>query len=384
MTVIWVLVFLAILIGCGYLSLRFFSRLSDVEMVAAMCWGFKAKRFELVLTWCMVYLIAFVFVFALLQKPFLPWTMNFSHEGGLLGYAVNDEHAKFYDPEQKEYVDYKISSPLPTAGRFDETFDVVAIYRPFLSGYYQNIELQGLWVSLLFIFVAALGLGLMYLTMYGLAGEYIAKTHLVQELSHKLILGRFKELTGVPFSQALIGVSLFIVLSTWIGTSMVNRITRDYAERFSEAQKDLKKEVMANVKPGKILQGRLINRIEDFEKIYGDRDHIHTQKRDDRAIHKTVYTIEFVRLTRYTPVYLRVAYLGEADDSRDMQTLDQFFPPRTSWSVSDIVAHKYAVEAQGADDLAFKVNDNYSVSLAEEQEGGEGDREQRVSLGPGL
>ena len=364
MTVIYGLIFLALLIGCAYLSLRFFSRLADVDMVAATCWGFKAKRFELVLTWCMVYLIAFVFVVSLLQKPFMLLTMNLSHEGGLLGYAVNGEYAKLYDPLRKEYVDYKISPPPAAAARFDETFEVVAIYRPFLSGYYQNIELQGLWLSLFFIFLAALGLGLMYLTQYGLAGAYIAKEHLAKELSHALILGRFREITGYPFFPVLTGIALFILASTWIGASMVNRITRSYAEQFSEARQGQKGDILANATPGRILRGRLINRMEDFQKIYGNR----STKQPDRTVLKTIYTIEFKNVVRYTPVYLQVAYLGEADGNPAMRALDRFFPPRTSWSIGKIVANDYAVDAQGPAELDFRVNENLSVSPVMEKE----------------
>lgn len=363
MTFIYGLLFVALLIGCAYLSLRFFSRLIDVDMVAAMSWGFKAKRFELVLTWCLFYLIAFVFVFALLQKPFMLLTMKLSHEGGLLGYAVNGEYGKLYDPRQKEYVGYQISPPPPAAARFNETFEVVALYRPFLSRHYQNVEAQGLWISIVFIFLSALGLVLTYVILYGLANAYVAKLHSGQELSHALILGRFKEITGFPFFPALAGVVLFILASTWIGASMVNRITRDYGELFSDARKNHTAEVLANAAPGRILRGRLINRIEDLQKVYGNRN----RKEPDRTILKTSYTIEFTKVVRYTPVYLRITYLGEPGSDPAMQALDRFFPPRTSWSISEIIANDYAADAQGPAELDFRVNENLGVSPVTEK-----------------
>ncbi|MBU0479917.1 MAG: hypothetical protein KKG47_02325 [Proteobacteria bacterium] len=362
-----ILLFLGFFFGTGYAALRFFSKLAGVNMTSAMIWGFKAKRFELVLNWGMFYLIAFVMTFALLQKPFMLLTMNVSHRGALLGYAINDETANLYDPLQDEYLSFRVlPSPPPAAERFDETFDVVALYRPFLSDYYQNIELQNIYLALFFMFLSALGLSLMYLIMYTLARAYSSEMKLKRDISHRIVLARFREVTGYRFSRVANSFVLIIILSSFIGGFMVNRITRGYEKEFLPAQEYFRSKIMETVAPEKVLLGRVIRRMFGHKKIYAqpERDSHDTS---DRTIPTITYTVEFPNMVKYTPVYLQITYIGDDESNPIIKKLNESFPPRTSTWNDVILASPEAMEPIDLPERNFRVNSDYSISLVMEE-----------------
>ncbi len=354
---------LSVMVGVGYGVLLLFSRLSGVSMTAAMCWGFRARHLELTIPWCIVYVIAFIMVMSVLQKPYTLWNLSRSHTGALLGYAMSDEDAKLYEPVEKQYATYRIIGTPPTARRFNETFRTVVLYRPYLSGEYHNALGEALWVSLFITFITSLAVVGLYMLTYAMADLYIKKTGLSLVLSHRLVLNNFTHLLGYSLSLVLAALALFVLVSSVAGGSMVNRITREYEERFAPMQEDLRREILSHVAPGKILKGMVINRVRDVQTIPGRRSA--TPPGDqDRHLPAATYTIEFKGLAKYVPVYLSIRYVGAPEAIPDRQRLDRLFPPEKSL-LSETQRDREPHEMR---ELDFLVNEDYSVSLVEEAE----------------
>lgn len=362
------LIVFLIFTGSGYLTLRFLSRLFGVDMVAAMCWGFRGDDIlAITVGWCLFYFIGFSFTATLLMKTATLWNINATHDAGLRGYMLNVDHAKLYDPRKREYVKYEIAQPQHAAGRFDKTFDLITVYRPYQSGPYQDIWMQNIWLSVFFTVVAALGLVMTYVLSYTLAGEYIRHLNLAQELSHALVLARFQEMTGYSFSLVLTVVLFLIILTSGIGGYLENRITNDYEEQFSETQKEFREEILYRVKPGMILRGRLVNRTEDQEKVT-DASSTDSDGKTEYSytyIDKTMYTVEFKGIIRSEPVYLLMTYFGKIGDIPDVQFLDRYFP-RLKSSLENTSASYITVDADGAGELDFLVKDDYSIAPVRE------------------
>lgn len=351
----------ALVAAGGYGTLLLFSRLTGVNMQQAICWGFRARHLELVLPWCIVYVIAFVMVMALLHKPYSLWNLNRSHTAALQGYAISHEDAKLYDPVEKRYAEYKMNSPLPAAVRFSETFNLLVLYKPAASGTYQNAQGESLWVSCIIIFFAFGGLILLYVITYGIAGLYIEKTGLSQTLSHRLVLNNFSQLTGYPFLAVLALFSLFVLVSAVAGGSLVNRITGEYEERFADQQEDLRHEILSRVAPGTVLKGLVVNRLRDYHKIYGRRD-LPPPDNEDRTVDMATYTIEFRGLARHVPVYLSIVYIGDPDAIPQRKLLDRMFVP----GKAGLFDTKSEREPREKRELDFLVNEDYSVTLQEQ------------------
>ena len=357
------LLFLGLLAGGAYYSLAFFSRLSGVNMHAAMAWGFKAKRFELVLTWVMFYLIGGVMLLVLLQKPFMLVTMAFSHEGGLLGYALDDsEHAILYDPGQANYAEKRMTPPPPAAESFTGTFEVVAFYRPFLSGYGQNLEFQNIYLALFLIFLAALGTVLTYVVMYALADAYNSKMHLGIELSHSMLGINFQTITGLRFTTVAAGFVSLIVLASLAGGLMVKYISRGYEQRLGETRDFFRSQIMETVSPGKILPGKVIRRLFNYQTIYAHPQQVDRGARD-RTVLTVTYTVEFRELTDHLPVYLSLSCMGDETANPIVAEINSSFPPLTSRWHDVVLSSPEAMVPRKKPVRHFKVNDDYTISL---------------------
>lgn len=354
---------LSLMVGIGYGVLLLFSRLSGVEMTAAMCWGFWARHLELTIPWCIVYVIAFIMVMSVLQKPYNLWNLSRSHTGVLLGYEMSGEEAKFFDPVEKQYTTSKMLNPPPAAKRFNETFRTVVLYRPYLSGAYHNAMGEALWVSLFVTFVASLFVVGLYLLTYAVADLYVKETGLSLVLSHRLVLNNFTHLLGYPLSLVLAALGLFVLVSSVAGGAMVNKITRDYEEQFAQVREDLRREILSRAAPGKILKGMVVNRVRDVTTVYGSRGATPPYDQDQHLPTAT-YAIEFKGLTKYFPVYLGMRYVGEPENIPDRKRLDRLFPPGKSL-LSETQRDREPRELR---ELDFLVNEDYSVSLVGEPE----------------
>ena len=180
-------------------------------------------------------------------------------------------------------------------------------------------------------------------------------------MSGALVFGRLREAMKFPTSPVLAGILFLIALFTWIGGSMVNRITREYEERFSDTQKELRERILSRVAPGAFLKGRLVNRYEGDASVRKSEP-VGEEGSQYESIPKTIYTVEFKDLVRSVPVYLSFAYVGSPENIPEVQSLDRFFPPRFTLSMEDLKAKTYAADVRGEIYLNFRVDGEYRVA----------------------
>jgi hypothetical protein len=362
-----------VLAASAYLVLRLFSRLFGADVLEIMAWQIRRKQFLWIGGWAFLFLVGFFPLLTLLQKPFVTATMVMTHEGALLGYAANDEEAKLYDPVQKEYKTCRVH-PVPRAARsFDETFETVAFYRPFLTAYTQNIDVQGFFVAVMMFIIAGLGFGILPLISYKMVEDYFQKTGRNPGLSLQTVLENCKAWTGWPLPVVVAAIVLFLVLSTIVCGYVMHRIRNGYEERFAATRQEFRNEIREHAAPGTVLQGRVINRMRDVETRTRPRNIGRTERlstnRENVVIKHSVYTIEFRNLLRYDPVYLRLTLTGDAQSNASMKRLDALFPPDDGPESEGLLARYEPRNARDARELEFVVNDDRSVSLAPEKQG---------------
>lgn len=111
--IIQIIIYLSLFLGVGYLLLKFFSKLSGVNMFKAIKWGFKAKRLELVLNLILFYFIAYIMFFVIITGPAFMLTAYVTQKGGLLGYQDENYIYKYYDPFENKYIPIKHYNPPP-------------------------------------------------------------------------------------------------------------------------------------------------------------------------------------------------------------------------------------------------------------------------------
>ncbi|MBN1596036.1 hypothetical protein JW933_08940 [candidate division FCPU426 bacterium] len=351
MKFLWPLAVLIILAAGAYYTLRFFTRLAEVDMLAALSWGFKARRFELVLTFFLFYIMAAVMYLAVAQRPLLILEVKNYHVGGLTGCRENEYLAKVYDPFQGKYIEYEHYTPPPAAGKFTETFEVVSFYKPFAASHYQNVQDLSLPVTLILIFIGTLGLVLMYLVLFALAGEYIKAGKVPNALTHAFIFSHFQKVTGLPFFKTLILLLAALAIISALSDTTVRGIMHRYREDYLQYQERMRGDILRKVSPRAIVRGRLLRRFHSLEKVYQRPNY--QDRRETRYYHVSHYTVEFNQLTQ-VPVYLELALCGEAGSNAAIQMLDTFFPDDK------------AVMPDEKKELDFMVNDDYSVSLWQE------------------
>ncbi len=351
-TIVSLFILLFLMVGGGYYTLRFFSRLAGVNMLTAFSWGFQAKRFELVLTFILFYLMAFVMVLVMVLRPITILEVKTSHVGGLLGYQESNNQAMVYDSSRQAYVAYEMYPPPPTPAQFTDVFRVVSFYRPFFRSHYQNVEDMGLAVTLILIFIGALGLVLTYLVLYGLAEAYASKNRLSNTLSHQFLATQFRKIIGIRFTQALVIVLTALAIISVVSSLTVRGIMQQYREQYLPDQQSLKNRLETIISPGDTVQGRLIRRFHRLDKVYNnyndrDVDEVEYYKISD-------FIIEFTELTR-VPVYLNLPLLDEGEPSQAIKILDAVF-------LDEKAAVPYEIKA-----FDFIVKDDYSISLAQEK-----------------
>lgn len=346
-------------VGCA----RLFSRLSGVDLFAAVSWSFSSKQYPLVLGWGFFYLLAFAALLSLLEKPFALARLSATHEGALLGYAERASVSKLYDPVRREYKAFRMSPPVPAAGTFDDAFDVVVLYRPLLSGgHYQRVAQQSPWTALFLLFFLALLSVVLSMMMYKLADLYVRKEGLDLLLSHRAVLAALRQAGGPHGNAILAAAALVLLVPAFAGGFMEHRLTAEYAERFKDLRKSYRDQVLAVAAPGAVLKGRVLRRDHGSEtESSGPRG----VSASDRTVRNVIYTVEFPDLIRYTPVYLRVT-LRDLESNADIGKLDRALPPEGAPEEERTSGWKGPSGPDAEGMLSFVVNDDRSVSPAGE------------------
>jgi hypothetical protein len=344
---------LAFFFGGAYYSLRFFSKLSEINMITAYRWGFKAKRFELVLTFILFYIFAFIMVASFVQRPIMIANVKVAHVGGLLGYQSDEYEMQVFDLEQNEYIEYKNYSPLPTATSFKDVFRVISMYKPFGADYYMNVTDMGVFPTVMIILIGAIGLVLMYFILYGLAQMYVTKNRLSNTITHQSIAEKFRQVVRLPFKKVLLYMLLVVGVLTFISGKTVHEIGNKYKQRFLTDQEAFRSQLEVKVSPGDILTGRVQRRTFDIIKVYNRSD---SRDVDDAEYYKMAYyVIEFEGLLRI-PVYLGMTFYHEGELSDTVKKLDAVFPDEK------------ATVADQRMTFSFQVDEDYSVSLYNEKQ----------------
>jgi hypothetical protein len=344
---------LAFFFGGAYYSLRFFSKLSEINMITAYRWGFKAKRFELVLTFILFYIFAFIMVASFVQRPIMIANVKVAHVGGLLGYQSDEYEMQVFDLEQNEYIEYKNYSPLPTATSFKDVFRVISMYKPFGADYYMNVTDMGFFPTVMIILIGAIGLVLMYFILYGLAQMYVTKNRLSNTITHQSIAEKFRQVVRLPFKKVLLYMLLVVGVLTFISGKTVHEIGNKYKQRFLTDQEAFRSQLEVKVSPGDILTGRVQRRTFDIIKVYNRSD---SRDVDDAEYYKMAYyVIEFEGLLRI-PVYLGMTFYHEGELSDTVKKLDAVFPDEK------------ATVADQRMTFSFQVDEDYSVSLYNEKQ----------------
>jgi hypothetical protein len=350
------IIYSILFLGSGYLILKFFSVLTNIDMFGALKWGFNSKKFEIVLPLILLYLIAFVMFFAVILSSIDLLTAKITQKGGLLGYQEDDYLYKYYDPLGGEYLQIKHYNPPPVSSRFDEVFSVVSFYKSPFSDHYQNVTDLSLAVSIIKIIIFLIGAIPFYLVLVLLAKEFGKNSNPAQIISHKLISDSFKEITKLDFFTVICAVIIIIAVITVIGVVISRDIISEHEKIYSAHSDEYKSKIMRVVSPGKKITGKVIRREEisikhyDTENRYDDTEVLN--KTSVNYTSAKVYTVEFLNIL-HIPVYLSLQFTDDESSKKFISKLDGLFIGDKSSATLD------------KNDVEFIVNKDYSISLPE-------------------
>ena len=365
----WLIILLLFFAG-GYYLILFFSKLTDINMFSAVSWGFKSgvstgKGFPV---WLLPFLamlfypFLFTAVFLFLEIPVHIYQMKNNHAGGLMGYSDGYE-IRVYDPSGNAYLAYEYLDSPPTASKFTDAFEVVQLYkfRP-SSKYYRATKLKSLSSHTTSLFVAMLGLFMIYISFYLLAEAYIVENGLQIQLSHQSLAVKFHQVTGVTALKALL-ITLFIyVLVIGAGIISVKKLNNHFKSFYTSDQQALRSKLLNSVSPMDTITGRVVSRrykTESRSRSEGSEDDTgHGVGRGGKALYYTedAFTVEFRDLI-HIPVYLDLTILQSKSARKEEKMLNSLFPDEESDEESDEDVPKKMVE------LDFIVNPDFSVSL---------------------
>ncbi len=352
-TLVAVLVYFSLFLAGGYFLLRFFSGLVGLDMVAAFGWGFKAKRFELILPLIMFYLIAFFMVFAIFMGLFTSSTASFTHLGGLRGYQDGAGQYQYFDPLARRYTQIPHYNAMPVARKLDETFSLVSFYKPLFSGHYQNVSDLSLLVSVIKIVIALIGLVPLYLVLVVLAKDFGASFTPAQEVTHALIGKQFSAMTG--YSALLVAgvIALAVVGITLLQHYMERRIVSRHQETLGTYATEYRELVTRRIAVGDKITGKIIRRDDASvqETYYDTQDDTNMNRRGTRTLSASLYTLEISGQVP-VPVYIGMQLAGDADTHPGIRRLDAMF------------ADKKSERPAGDARVELTVNQDYSVSLS--------------------
>jgi len=347
-----ILIYLVLFLGAGYLLLKFFSGLTGVDMFSAFKWGFKAKRFEIVIPLMLFYLIAFVFFFAIITTPFYMSTAKFTQKGGLSGYQGDDYMYKYYDPLKGKYLEIKHYNPPPASRQFNETFSVVSFYKPLFSGHYQNVSELSIAVSIIKIIFFLIGAIPLYLILFLLAKEFGGQNSSSRKITHKLISDNFTEMTRLNIFAVICAVTIIIAIITIAGFIVSRNITREHRKIYSGYSAEYQAKIAKVVSPGKKAAGRIIRRENILIKHYTSRfeNGENLNKTTVQYTPAKIYTIEFLNILNM-PVYLNFQLIDGNESKPFIGKLDELFGDKKS---------TVPLEKK---DIEFLVNKDFSISL---------------------
>ncbi len=345
-------IYLALFLAAGYLILRFFSSLSGVDMFKAFLWGFKAKRFEIVIPLMLFYLIAFVFFLAIITTPLFMSTAKITQKGGLLGYQDDDYIYRYYEPLQGKYLEVKHYNPPPASRQFIEAFSVVSFYKPLFSSHYQNVFDLSLTVSIIKIIFFLIGVIPFYFILFLSAKEFGRQSSPSQKITHKLISGNFTEITRLNVLAVIIAVIIIIAISTISGFIVSRNISRGHKKVYSGYSAEYQAKIAQKVTPGKMVTGRVIRRESILIKHYTGRfeNGEISNKSTVKYTPAKIYTIEFSDILKM-PVYLNLELIENDELKPFIGRLDELFGDKKS-----SVPHEKK-------DMEFMVNKDFSLSL---------------------
>lgn len=351
-----IILYLILLPVSGYYILKLFGKLAGINMFSAMAWAFRTKKpkgYESVRPLfygaIFLYLLAFTLLFVFLDSiPRQIFYMNKYHAGGLLGYRDAGLQARVYDPSRRDYVAYtNITAPLP-ANKFTETFEVVLLYKPPSSDYYQDTEMLSLPINIAVVFSIAFILFAVYGILYKLTEDYIDQNSVRKKLSHHFMADRFRKIVGLPPWKALMIFLSVLVLIIGISAISVKRLINHYSDLYGSHQKMLRSALLKKVSPRGTVTGYVIRRFKTQESESHSTEGADGRTRQETKYYTVLhYTVEFRDLI-HIPVYLDLAFHRRG---AEVAMLDK--PFRDTMTV---VPHYFK-------EYAFIVNPDYSISL---------------------
>lgn len=348
-----VLIYFSLFLAAGYLMLRFFSNLVGLDMLAAVGWGFKGKRFELVLPLIMFYMMAFVMVSAIFMSALTTSTAAFTHVGGLRGYQDGDAQYHYFDPAMRRYVPIRHYNAMPVARKLDDTFSLVSFYKPLFAPHYQNVNELSLLVSLIKILIGILAVVPLYLILFSLAKDFGASLAPAREVTHALIGKQFSAMTG--YSALLVAgvIALAILGITLLEFYMERRIVSQHRETLGAYATEYRELVTRRIAVGDKITGKIIRRDDAsvHETYYDAQDDMNMNKRGTRTHAAKLFTLEIAERIP-VPIYVGLQLAGDADSTPDIRRLDAMF--------ADEKSERPAGDAR----VELTVNKDYSVSLS--------------------
>ncbi len=348
-----ILVLLLLLPVSSYYLLKFFGRLSGVNMFSAVAMAFRFDSSVPVLhrvaafLGFFMYLCLLVLFLSYLEFPKKLYEMDRYHAGGLMGYSTPGLHTMLYAPSEGRYVDYYFWGGPSEAREFTGTFETVVIFKPPSQEYYEDASQFGIAGSSGPLFLLLAGLPTVYICLFLLAQSFRDYNGLRVKLEHPVIAERFRELAGMPFWKAgIILLSVFLAI-TLVGIIWSRVLNHRYQELFSVEQQKLRSALLQKVSPGDTVRGRVILRFKSQEQEF------HSEETGRRVRNTTSYytlykyTIEFNDLIGI-PVYLEMAAYPGGDVAK---VLEKAF------------TKEHGVEPDYVKEYRFTVNQDYSVSL---------------------
>jgi|GEM_PF-1250999 len=369
----WLFILILFVVG-GYYLILFFGKLTDINIFSAIAWGFQSgvtvgKGFPVWLFLLLAFLLypfLFTAVFLFLEIPMHVCQMKNNHTGGLMGYSDGYE-IRVYDPSRNAYFAYEYLDPPPTASKFTDAFEVVLFYkfRP-SSKYYRGTKLRSLSSHIASLFVATLGLFMIYISFYLLAEAYIGENGLQIQLSHQSLAVKFQQITGVTALNALLIALSVYVLVLGAGIISVKKINNLFRSFYASDQQALKSKLLNSVSPMDTITGRVISRrykTEGRSHLEGSEDNTgHSVGRGNNAIYYTedAFTVEFRDLI-HIPVYLDLTIIQSKSARKEEKMPNSLFPDEETNEEENEDVPKKMVE------LDFIVNPDYSVSLKRDE-----------------
>ena len=304
-----ILIVLSLLALTGFLLLKFFSKLVNLNMLSVMVETFQGRSSTVLLPYFAIgfYIIAFLFLYSC----FYLFPRRISHidennAGGLLGYNKDENHM-VYDPSRGEYVGYFwYDAPFP-ATKFNEAFEIVSFYKLPSRKYYQSTGPLHWSNSLALLIVGLLFLAGTYFMLYWITQEFVKGNNLPDKISHSSIAHHFSRFLRITPLMALVVFLFLTILFLGWNFKSVKKIKNHYHDLYATDQQNLRKELLDKVSRGDTLKGLVIGGYQ-WADVQTDRIYEEGVRRPSKQTSYQTgfnYFVEFRDLIRI-PVYLTV------------------------------------------------------------------------------